>query len=117
MIEKAFAFDIELLLRTELSRNDSIAKIPIAWIDSDEASTTTDLQPYLPMLKSAAAMYRRYPPTETSADQLANFLEAMQEEQWARLCERIPKAIAEADPATFSAERSVRLEELARGLS
>ncbi|NNK86831.1 MAG: glycosyltransferase, partial [Flavobacteriaceae bacterium] len=40
MIETKFSFDVELLLRTELKRSNSIAQIPIAWIDSDEASTT-----------------------------------------------------------------------------
>ena len=33
-IEKRFAFDIELLLQTELARPGSIARVPIAWIDS-----------------------------------------------------------------------------------
>ena len=54
MIEKKFAFDIELLLKTELVEKNSVIKIPIAWIDSDLATTTTDLQPYLPMLQSIA---------------------------------------------------------------
>ena len=49
MIEKKFAFDIELLLRAELKKIDSISKVAIAWIDGDTASTTTDIQPYLVM--------------------------------------------------------------------
>jgi len=62
LLEYRFAFDIELLLRSALLQKGSIAKAPLAWIDSEEASTTTDLQPYLPMLQSIAAMYRAYLP-------------------------------------------------------
>ena len=60
LLEKKFAFDIELLLKTVLLQPQGITKVPIAWIDSEEASTTTDIQPYLPMLKSIAKMYRKY---------------------------------------------------------
>ncbi|UCH30200.1 MAG: glycosyltransferase, partial [Myxococcales bacterium] len=45
-VEKRFAFDIELLLRTVLERPGSIERVPIAWIDSEAASTTKELQPY-----------------------------------------------------------------------
>ena len=62
LIENKFAFDIELLVKAELLKKDSIIKIPIAWIDSEEASTTTDIQPYLPMLKSIVKMSKEYFP-------------------------------------------------------
>jgi hypothetical protein len=38
-IEKGFAFDIEMLLRTETRRPGSVRKVPVAWIDSEAAST------------------------------------------------------------------------------
>ncbi|MBD3854575.1 MAG: hypothetical protein IFJ96_07305, partial [Acidobacteria bacterium] len=58
MIEMQFAFDIELLIKTGLRRRDSIRKVAIAWIDSEAESTTTDLQPYLPMLRKMVEMSR-----------------------------------------------------------
>ncbi len=60
LIEKKFAFDIELLLKTELLEHQSIEKVAIAWIDSEAASTTTDIQPYLPMLKAITFMREKY---------------------------------------------------------
>ncbi len=58
-VEHKFAFDIELLLKTTFLKADAISKVPIAWIDSDTASTTADLQPYLPMFKAIASMISR----------------------------------------------------------
>ena len=71
LIERQFAFDVELLIKTELRRPGSIARVPIAWIDSEAASTTPEFDPYLGMLKSIAAMYRRYLPPEATADDVA----------------------------------------------
>ncbi len=56
--ENGFAFDIEFLLHTERADPGTISIVPIAWIDSDAASTTTDLEPYLPMLRSVVGFYR-----------------------------------------------------------
>ena len=71
LIEHGFAFDVELLIKTELRRPGSIARVPIAWIDSEAASTTPEFDPYLGMLKSIAAMYRRYLPPAATADDVA----------------------------------------------
>lgn len=101
MIEKKFAFDIELLLRVELVRPGAIAKVPIAWIDSEAASTTTELQPYLPMLNRVVDFYERYLPPTPEGNDFASFIRALDEESWERLTERTPAAIADADPATF----------------
>ena len=43
LIERRFAFDIELLMKTELRRAQSIVKVPVAWIDSEAGSTTTEI--------------------------------------------------------------------------
>ncbi len=75
LIEHEFAFDVELLIKTELRRPGSIKSIPIAWIDSEAASTTPEFDPYLAMLKSIAAMYRRYLPSESAADEIADRVE------------------------------------------
>jgi len=75
LIEHQFAFDVELLVKTELRRPGSIARVPIAWIDSEAASTTPEFDPYLGMLKSIGAMYRRYLPSEPGAEEVAELVE------------------------------------------
>ncbi len=102
MIEKQFAFDIELLVKTELRRPGSIVKVPIAWIDSDALSTTTDLQPYLGMLKSMVAMYRRYLPHDPACDRFADFISGLDQAEWQTLVAHVPPAIAQSEPYTFS---------------
>ncbi len=114
LCEKRFAFDLELLLKAELRRPGSIAPIPIAWIDSEAASTTTDTRPYLPMLRGVVAMYRRFLPASAEGDAYAAFVESLDEAAWQRLLEAVPSAIAEADPRTFGASDLVDIEELRR---
>lgn len=75
LIERQFAFDVELLVKTELRRSGSIARVPVAWIDSEAGSTTPQFDPYLSMLKSIAAMYRRYLPTEPGPEEMAVLVE------------------------------------------
>ncbi|PID81842.1 hypothetical protein CSB20_00895 [bacterium DOLZORAL124_64_63] len=101
MLERRFAFDIELLIKTQLRRENSIRQIPVAWIDSDTLSTTTDLQPYLPMLRAMVGMYRHYLPADPTADTFAAFLDGLDEAGWERLQDNIPAAIAERAPAEF----------------
>jgi len=113
-LEKQFAFDIELLLRTELRRPDSIRKVPVAWIDSEAASTTTDLQPYLPMLRTMVAMYRRYLEPDTAADEFCELIEGLDPEAWDRLVDRVPAAIAEREPHEFGDWCGVGADELRR---
>ena len=93
LIEMKFAFDIELLLKTALIRERGITKVGIAWIDSEEASTTTDIQPYLPMLKSIAKMYRKYFKADPTRDSFANFIESLSEEEFKKLLDDIPEGI------------------------
>jgi len=101
MIEKKFAFDIELLLRTEIARSGSIQKCAIAWIDSEAASTTTSLQPYLSMLQQMAKMYRAYLQPTDKATAFADLIDALDDERWDRLCENVPAGIADREPAEF----------------
>jgi len=102
MIEKKFAFDIELLLKSELKMGNSIVKVPIAWIDSEAASTTTDIQPYLSMLKSISGMYRKYFTGNPSADSYANFIDSLSEEEFNTLLDNIPKEIVSKEPVEFN---------------
>jgi hypothetical protein len=111
-LEKKFAFDIELLLRTELTRPGSIVKVPIAWIDSEAASTTTDLEPYLPMLGSIVRFYRHYLTANPESDTFAAFIEGLGEESWNRLLDSIPAEIAEGDPNQFGDRAPVTVADL-----
>jgi glycosyltransferase involved in cell wall biosynthesis len=114
--EKKFAFDLELLLKTELRRPGSITRIPIAWIDSEAASTTSDISPYLPMLEGIVAMYRRFLPATSEGDAYAAFIESLDEAAWQKLLDAVPSAIADGDPRTFDARDLVDIAELRRGL-
>ena len=112
LIEKKFAFDIELLLKSELARHQSILKVPIAWIDSESASTTTAISPYLSMLQGIAGMYRRYLPPNPESESFATFVESLTEETWGTLMQHIPTAIAEREPAEFGEFREVSAADL-----
>ncbi|MBT3321797.1 MAG: hypothetical protein HN392_05885 [Anaerolineae bacterium] len=111
-IEKQFAFDIELLLKTELHHKDSIEKVPIAWIDSEAASTTTDIQPYLSMLKSTAKMYRKYLPENESSSKFADFILSLAEEKWNLLLSNIPEEIKKREPLDFNEYQGISVNDL-----
>ena len=112
MIEKKFAFDIELLLRTAQLQKGETIKVPIAWIDSEEASTTTDLQPYLPMLKSIAQMYHKYLPKDDRAEEFADFIASMNEQNFVHLLDNIPEEITDREPLEFTTYDKVKVSDL-----
>lgn len=112
LIEKKFAFDIELLLKAELIKQHSIVKVPIAWIDSEAASTTTDIQPYLPMLKSIVKMYRKYFPSNPTSDQFAMFIESLDEDQFNQVLSNIPPEIVKREAFEFNDFDGVTVSEL-----
>ena len=112
LIEKKFAFDIELLLRAELLKKDSIIKIPIAWIDSEEASTTTDIQPYLPMLKSIVKMSKEYFPKEQNTNEFIAFIESLSIDEFNRILDNIPSDIVKREPDEFTAYDKVSVADL-----
>lgn len=113
-IEKRFAFDIELLLRTELARPGSIVRVPIAWIDSEAASTTKELQPYLPMLQSIVRIAQRYLPPDPQASGFADFIASLDEASWARLAAAVPDLIANREPIELEAFDGVTPDDLLR---
>ena len=98
VIETKFSFDVELLLRTELKKPNSIAQIPIAWMDSDEASTTKNLEPYVPMLNRMVDFYEHYLPSNPEAEDFKSFIRDLTEEAWDHLIHNIPMAIKTWDP-------------------
>lgn len=112
LLEYRFAFDIELLMRASLRPGSTIRKVPIAWIDSEEASTTTDLQPYLPMLKAIAGMYRAYLPSDPGREEFASFIERLDEDRFERLISRIPPTILEREPFELGDYDGVTVDDL-----
>ncbi len=110
--EKKFAFDIELLLKTEIIRNNSIHKTPIAWIDSEAESTTTDLQPYLPMLKSISQMYKKYGSRNDLSDEFSNFYDNLTKDEWRSILNNIPEEIVSRNPEEFSSYDKIRTSDL-----
>lgn len=113
-VEKRFAFDIELLLRTVLERPGSIERVPIAWIDSEAASTTKELQPYLRMLRSIVLIAERYLPPNAEASEFAALIESLDEESWSRLSSHVPADIVDREPIEFDAFHGVSAADLGR---
>jgi len=112
LIENKFAFDIELLLKAELAEHDSIAKVAIAWIDSEEASTTTDLQPYLPMLKSIAKMYKKYLPLNRTSSDFATFISKLNEDEFSNILNNIPEGILKREPYEYTEYNEISVSDL-----
>ncbi|WP_345337590.1 hypothetical protein [Ferrimonas pelagia] len=111
-LENQFAFDIELLLRTQLHQADQISKVGIGWIDSDALSTTTDLAPYLSMLKAIVAMYRQYVPQRADADAFAALIDDLNENEWEALLVEMTPFLASHNLTELLASREVTPERL-----
>lgn len=114
LIETRFAFDIELLLKTELRRKGSVVTVPIAWIDSEVGSSTTELSPYLSMLKSVVKIYRHYLAENRESAQFANFIEALDESSWNTLVDNIPGEITDRNPKEFGNFAGIQASDLQR---
>ena len=112
LIEKKFAFDLELLLQTELLESQSIQKVGIAWIYSEAASTTTDIQPYLPMLKAITLMQEKYTQADDMGKSFAKFIQSLSENDFQKLLQHIPKEIAHGEPADFDSFDKITIEDL-----
>ncbi len=106
-IEHGFAFDIELLLQGDRTRPGGIARVPVAWIDSEAASTTSDLQPYLAMLRSVAAIARHHDVSSAEAEPFIQFVESLDEAAWHRLVSRVPPTIAHPEPLELESRGAV----------
>ena len=92
-----FAFDLELLLLTELRRTRSVFVQPIAWIDSDQASNTSESGPYLGMLQSVVNLYRRYEGPTKRSDAFANAIDQLTLEGWEAAVLALSEKLSDAD--------------------
>ncbi len=111
-VEQKFAFDVELLIKTDLLKPDAISKVPIAWLDSDAESTTSDLQPYLPMLKSIASMQKKYFSDKEQHNDYVDFVNTLNDESFHRLLENIPQNITDREPDSFASYKGVSVNDL-----
>jgi len=112
--DSGFSFDVELLLRAHMGQPGSLTKVPVAWIDSEAASTTAELEPYLPMLQSIADMYRTFVPHEPDADAFARLIDGLGAEMFRTLVANIPAEITDRQPRDFDAYEGVTAQDLAR---
>jgi hypothetical protein len=87
--------------------------VPIAWIDSEEASTTSEHAPYLPMLKSVVRMRGPTEALPEGAEGFARLIERLDEEGFERLLAHAPLAITGREPTDFDEFTSVSADELA----
>jgi hypothetical protein len=110
--EKKFAFDIELLLKTENIKSNSIYKAPIAWIDSEAESTTNDIQPYLPMLKSISHLYKKSLRRSVKSDEFSDFFDKIGKQEWESILKNIPEEITSRNPAEFSSYDKIKTSDL-----
>ena len=117
MIEKKFAFDIELLIKAELRKSGQIERVGIAWIDSEAASTTTDIQPYLPMLNAIVKMYRKYLPGNPTSDDFAELIDKLTQKDFENLLENIPEGITSREPIEFADYQGVSASYLSAAAS
>ena len=111
--ENGFAFDIEFLLRLQLQSPGSIARVPVAWIDSTAESTTTELEPYLPMLQAVVRLYREHLPVEPEAEGFAQLIESLGHDSFRRLLDEVPDEIASREPREFDRYAGVSAAALA----
>lgn len=114
MQDSGFSFDLELLLRCRLADDGALTKAPIAWIDSEEASTTTDLDPYLAMLQSIVGLYRRHLPVTESADGFADLIDELEPSTFYGIVDRLPSELADREPREFEDYGGVTAKQLGR---
>jgi hypothetical protein len=111
--DNGFSFDIEALLTIRRRDVGQIARVPVAWIDSEEASTTAEHAPYLPMLRSVVRMRAAAGADRNGGEPFARLVERLDEEAFERLLAHAPPAITRREPSGFDEFAGVTADELA----
>jgi hypothetical protein len=111
--DNGFSFDIEALLTIRRRDVGQIARVPVAWIDSEEASTTAEHAPYLPMLRSVVRMRAAAGADRNGGEAFARLVERLDEEAFERLLAHAPPAITRREPSGFDEFAEVTADELA----
>jgi hypothetical protein len=112
LLERKFAFDIELMLLSHLRRKGSVGQCGIAWIDSEAESQSGDAEGYVALLRAIATIYREYLPSDAWREGIAGFVEGLNPERFQALLDNCPAGIATRDAADFETWRGVDAKEL-----
>lgn len=112
LVERKFAFDIELMLLSHLRRQGSVGQCGIAWIDSEAESQSGDAEGYVALLRAIATIYRRYLPADPWREGIAEFVESLTPERFRALLENCPEGIAGRDAADFETWSGVSAQDL-----
>ena len=113
LVERKFAFDIELMLLTHLRRRGSVGQCGIAWIDSEAESQSGDTEGYVTLLKAIATIYREYLPRDTWRESIAEFVKSLTPTRFEALLDNCPEGIAMRDAADFETWSGCSAAELA----
>jgi hypothetical protein len=96
--ERGFAFDLELLLRSELLCRRSITPVPIAWIDSEASSNTASTSVHLAMLRRVVSIVRESESARPTAEAFAKAIDALDEERWQSAIDQFGPKLEGIDP-------------------
>jgi len=110
-IAKQFAFDIELLLKTEIFKHNSISEVAIAEIESRNTLIKDEQWPYVDKLKMIANLYYKYIPENDEGDNFAGFIENLTAESCNKLTENIPEPIKDGSPSEFKSYSGIKVSD------
>ncbi|MEM9174575.1 MAG: hypothetical protein AAGC67_05025 [Myxococcota bacterium] len=96
--ERGFAFDLELLLRSELICRRSVTPVPIAWIDSEDSSNTASTSIHLSMLRRVVSLARSSEASRASTEAFAKAIDSLDEERWQSAIEQFGARLESIDP-------------------
>ncbi len=92
-LEKKQTFDIELLIKTDILKRESITKVPILWIDSETEDTLVEPQYYVDMLKGVSKMYFKYLLPNSYSHSFVFFIKSLDAKKWETLVNHVPEGI------------------------
>lgn len=112
LTERAFGFDVELLLKAHVvatgpENPQPLANVPICWQDSEAESQSggdSGGEAYVKLLQGFAAVYRNNLPQEEWRESFAKFLDDLTAEGWDRFLAHCPEGIASKNAADFTAD-------------
>jgi hypothetical protein len=109
--ERAFGFDVELLLKAHVEaegpgkKKEPLENVPICWQDSEaESQSGTDSggDAYVKLLQGFAAVYRNNLPKESWRESFALFLDELDENSWDKFLKDCPAGIADKTAKDFT---------------
>lgn len=110
--ERGFAFDLELLMRSELLVRRSVAAVPIAWIDSEASSNTASTSVHLEMLRRVVALSRSIEGRRRAGEDFAKVVDSLCEARWQSAIEQFGSRLEACDPRLDAGESPILAAEL-----